>query len=50
MIGAEVDRLHILARTQVPEVDAVAVLVGEQIFRHDAVLDCGGSPHSLDTM
>ena len=39
VIGAEIDRLNVAARSQVPEVNAVAVLVREQVFGNDAVLE-----------
>src|SRR4051794_23478428 len=39
MVGPEVDRLHVATCAQVPEVNAVAVSVAEQIFGNDAVLE-----------
>jgi len=39
MVGAEIDSLDVAPGPQIPEVDPMAVFVGEQIFRHDAVLE-----------
>lgn len=39
VLRAEVDRLHVATRAQVPEVQTVTVAVGEQVFRHDAVFE-----------
>ena len=39
VVGTEVDGLHMAARTQLPEVDAVTVTVAQQIFGDDAVLE-----------
>ena len=50
MVGAKIDRLDVAPGPEIPEVDPMAILVREQILRHDPVLDCGGNPHSLDTM
>ena len=38
MIGAEIDRLDISSSTEIPEVDAMAILVREKVLRHDPVL------------
>src|SRR5271167_1960661 len=35
----QVDPLHVLTLGKIPEVDGVAVLLAQQQFRHDAVLD-----------
>ncbi len=43
MLGAEVDALDVASLGQVPEVQGVAVLVVQQLFRNDPVLDHGGS-------
>ena len=50
VIGAEIDRLHIAPRPQIPEVEMVAVFVREQVFGTIPFSNCGGSPHSLDTI
>ena len=50
MIRAEIDRLHVAPRAQVPEMQAMPVFVREQILGHDPFSNCGGSAHSLDTM
>ena len=39
VIGAEIDRLDVSPRPQIPEVDPMAILVGEEILRHDPVLE-----------
>src|SRR5271169_3472682 len=39
MVGAEIDRLDISSSTEIPEVDPMAILVCEQILRHDSVLE-----------
>src|SRR5450756_605462 len=38
MVGAEIDRLDISSSTEIPEVDPMAILVREQILRHDPIL------------
>src|SRR4051812_11620946 len=38
MIGPKVDGLNIAPGTEIPEMDLMAVLVREQVFRNDAVL------------
>ena len=50
VIGAKVDGLDIAPGPEVPEMDPVAILVREQIFGDDPVLELGGNPHSLVTM
>src|SRR5579863_548292 len=44
VIGAEIDRLHIAPGPQIPEVEVVAVLVREQVFRNDPVLELRRQP------
>ena len=39
MVRAEVDALHMTARAQLPEVDLVAIAIGQQVLGHDAVLE-----------
>ena len=39
MVGAEIDGLHVSPGPQIPEVDPMAIFVGEQILRHDPVLE-----------
>ena len=39
MVLAKVDRLDVLALAQVPEMNAMAILVGKQILGNDAVLE-----------
>src|SRR5258705_9459119 len=39
MVGAEIDCLDISSSTEIPEVDPMAIFVGEQILRHDPVLE-----------
>src|SRR5579862_3936515 len=39
VVRAEVDRLHVLARPQIPEVQRVAVSVRQQVFGDEAVLE-----------
>ena len=41
MIGAEIDGLHVPAFAQVPEMQPVSILVGQQVRRHHAVLELG---------
>ena len=50
MVDAQVDSLDVASRTQIPEVNPMAVLVAEQVLGNDTVWNSGGSPHSLDTM
>ena len=38
VVGSEIDRLDVAAGAEVPEVDPMAILVREQILRHDPVL------------
>jgi hypothetical protein len=47
---AKVDCLHITPGAEIPEVEAVSVLVGEQIFRNEPVLKLRQQPHSLVTI
>ena len=42
MVGTEIDGLDIPSRAQIPEVDAMAIFVREQILRHDPVLELRG--------
>src|ERR1700733_5136348 len=44
VIGAEIDRLHVAPRAQLPEMEMVAVFVREQVFRNDAVLELRRQP------
>ena len=44
VIGAEIDRLHVAPRAQIPEMEMVAVFVREQVFRNDAVLELRRQP------
>src|SRR6202047_11555 len=39
MVGAEIDRLDVSPLPKIPEVNPMAILVGEQILRHDPVLE-----------
>jgi hypothetical protein len=39
VIGAEIDRLDITSSPEIPEVNAMAVLVREQVFLNDPVLE-----------
>ena len=39
MIGAEIDGLDVFSGPQIPEVDPMAILVREQILRHDPVFE-----------
>src|SRR5215218_5056684 len=39
VVGPKVDRLHVAACAQVPEVNAMAIPVAKQIFGYDAVLE-----------
>src|SRR6185437_11642730 len=39
MIGAEIDRLNIPSSTEIPEVDAMTILVREKVLRHDPILE-----------
>ena len=39
MIGTEIDGLDISPRPQIPEVDPMAILVREEILRHDPILE-----------
>ena len=41
MIGAEIDGLDVAPRSQIPEMDAMAIFVGQQVLWHDAVLELG---------
>ena len=50
VVGAKIDRLDVAPCPEIPEVDAMAILVGEQIFRHDPILELRRQRHSLDTM
>jgi len=50
MVGTEIDCLDISPGTEIPEVYLVAILVREEILRHNPVLNCGGNAHSLVTM
>src|ERR1700675_1371981 len=38
MVGTEIDRLDISPSTEIPKVDPMAILVREQILRHDPTL------------
>jgi len=38
VIGAEVDRLHVAPSAKIPEMEAMAVLIAEQVFRDNPVL------------
>ena len=42
MVGAEVDRLDVSPRPQIPEMDPMAVFVRQQILWHDPVLELRG--------
>ena len=44
VVGAEVDGLDVAPGPQIPEVDAVAVFVRQQILRHDSVLELRRQP------
>src|ERR1700733_1665784 len=44
VVGAEIDRLHIAPRTQIPEVEMVAVFVREQVLCDDPVLELWRQP------
>ena len=44
VVGAQVDGLHVAARAQIPEMEPVAVFVGEQVLGHDAVLELRRQP------
>src|SRR5438874_7573361 len=39
MVCAEIDGLDVSPRPQIPEVDPMTVFVGQQILRHDSVLE-----------
>jgi hypothetical protein len=44
MVGAEIDRLDVSTGPKIPEMDAMAILVREQILRHDPVLELRWQP------
>jgi hypothetical protein len=39
MVGTKIDRLDVAPRPEIPEVDAMAVLVREQVLGHDSILE-----------
>src|SRR5713226_8417627 len=44
MVGTEIDRLNVTPGPEIPEVDPMAVLVREQILRHDPILELRRQP------
>ena len=44
MVGAEIDRLDVAPGPEIPEVDPMAILVREQVLRHDPVLELRRQP------
>src|SRR5258708_21338918 len=44
VIGAKIDRLDVAPGPQIPEVDPMAILVREQILRHDPILELRRQP------
>jgi len=48
-IVAEIDRLHLGSRLEIPEVQPAAVLAGGDIRGIEATLERFGAPHSLET-
>src|SRR5712664_353976 len=39
MVGTEIDRLNVTPGPEIPEVDSMAILVREEILRHDPILE-----------
>src|SRR5215510_2929127 len=44
MVGTKIDRLDVAPRPEIPEVDAMAVLVCEQVLGHDSILELRRQP------
>src|SRR4030088_3555911 len=44
MVGAEIDRLHVSPGPEIPEMDPMAILVRQEILRHDPVLELRRQP------
>jgi hypothetical protein len=44
VIGAKIDRLDIAPRPQIPKMNPMAILVGEQIFRDNSILELRWQP------